>query len=126
MANYMNLLHTFSQVKGKKGIPSFKTIHNKKSRVDVKTDNVEVENHEGDSIANIDEIKKTITFATKKASYIPIAIYKCLTKMGLTIMPENELNNFKITMKWINEIDHAKKSFELKSSICINIICVWS
>jgi hypothetical protein len=115
MANYMNLLHTFSQVRGKKGVPSFKTIHNKKSRVDVGSTNVEVENHEGDSIATIDEINKTITFTAKKASYVPIAIYKCLTKMALTIMPENELDNFKTTMKWINEEDHAASHLDLKA-----------
>lgn len=115
MANYMNLWHTLTQVKGKKGVPSFKTIHNKKSRVDVGSTDVEIENHEGDSIATIDETNKTITFTAKKASYIPIAIYKCLTKMALTIMPESELDNFKATMKWINEEDHSTSPLSLKA-----------
>lgn len=119
MTNYMNLWHTFSQVKGKRGIPSFKTIHAKKSRVDIGETNVEIEDHEGDSIATIDEEKKTITFKAKRASYAPIAIYKCLVKMALTIMPDNELDNFKTTMAWINEVDHSISPFDLKSLIVL-------
>lgn len=119
MANYMNLWHTFSQVRGKGGVPSFKTIHQKKSRVDVGETNVEIENHEGDPIATIDEEKKTITFTAKRASYIPIAIYKCLVKMALTIMPDSELHNFKTTLKWINEDDHSVSAFDLKSLIAL-------
>jgi hypothetical protein len=114
MANYMNFLHTFSQVRGKNGIPSFKT-HQKKSRVDIGTTNVEVQNYEGDNIFSIDESKKTITFQAKRATYVPIAIYKCLTKMALSIMPENELNNFQTTLKWINEEEHDKSPHDLKS-----------
>jgi hypothetical protein len=101
MANYMNLWHTFSQVKGKRAVPSFKTIHEKKSRVDIGDANVEIKEHEGDTILAIDEGKKTITFTAKRASYIPIAIYKCLVKMVLTILPESELVNFKTTLNWI-------------------------
>jgi len=115
MANYMNLWHTFSQVKGKKGIPSFKTIHEKKSRVDIGETNVNVEEHEGDSIATIDDVKKTITFKAKRASYVPIAIYKCLVKMALTIIPETELDHFNTTLNWINEANHSTSAFDLKA-----------
>ncbi len=114
MANYMNMWHTFSQVRGKRGVPSFKT-NQKKSRIDIGEMNVEVQEHQDDEIATIDEERKTITFTANRATYIPISIYKCLAKMALTIMPEDELENFKTTMAWINEEEHDKSPHDLKA-----------
>ena len=114
MANYMNLFHTISQVKGKKGVPSFKTSQ-KKSRIDIETTHVNLEDHEGDTITTLDEENKTITIKAKRATYTPIAIYKCLTKMAITIMPEIELQKFKNTIDWLNEKYHEKSPFDLKS-----------
>ncbi len=114
MANYMNMWHTFSQVRGKRGVPSFKT-NQKKSRVDLEEDAVYIENHEGDSIAEFQETEKTITIKAKRASYIPIAVYKCLTKMALTIMPEEHLEDFQLTLDWINEEDHKTSPISFPS-----------
>lgn len=113
MGNYMNLWHTFSQVKGKKKVPSFKTV-SEKSRVDIK-ENVEIQEFEDDSIVNIDEENKSISITAKRRSYVPIAIYKTLTKMALTIMPENELDKFKTTLAWINEENHEESPHDLKA-----------
>ena len=114
MANCFNLWHTVSQVKGKKGVPSFKT-NQKKSRIDVKELNVEIINNESDQLANYDNNKKTLTLKAKKATYIPIAVYKCLVKMALTIMPSDELKNFRTTIAWINENEHINSPQNLKS-----------
>ena len=100
MGNYMNLWHTITQVKGKRSVPSFKTI-NDKSRIDIGSENVEISEYIDDNIITIDEEKKTLTITAKKRSYVPIAVYKTLTKMALTIMPENELKDFKTTMSLI-------------------------
>jgi hypothetical protein len=112
LQNYMNLWHTFSQVRGKKKVPSFKTISDK-SRVDIK-ENIEIKEFEDDSIVNIDKENKSISITAKRRSYVPIAIYKTLTKMALTIMPENELDKFKTTLAWINEEKHEESPHDLK------------
>jgi hypothetical protein len=113
MANYMNLYHTLSQVIGKKGVPSFKTIHQKKSRIDIGKEFLEIENHEEDCITTINEEEKTITFESTRASYIPIALYKCLVKMALTIMPDDEIHKFSHALKWINEENHNESSYNI-------------
>lgn len=112
MANYMNLFHTISQVKGKNNVPSFKS-NKQKSRIDVKNV-VTIELHEDDELVTIDEENKIVTFKAKRASYVPIAIHKCLTKMALTVMPESELTHFKGTMAWINEEDHLTSPVTVK------------
>ena len=114
MANCFNLWHTVSQIKGKNGVPSFKT-NQKKSRIDVRELNVEIINNESDQLANYDDIKKTLVLKAKKATYIPIAVYKCLVKMALTIMPVDELKNFQTTIAWINENEHINSPHNLKS-----------
>jgi hypothetical protein len=118
MASYMKLWHTLAQVKGKKGVPSFKT-NQKKSRIDLTAEFVKISESVDDVLTEIDEENKTITFNTTRPSYIPIAIYKCLTKMALTIMPEEELGKFKTTMAWINEINHEESPHNLKSLIAL-------
>lgn len=53
------------------------------------------------------EIKEnTVTLSSPNITIIPIAIYKCLTKMALAIMPEAELLNFQKTLSWIREKEH--------------------
>lgn len=113
MANYMNLWHTFSQVKGKRGVPSFRTVNQKKSRVDIGSEQMNVQDHAGDEFAFIDEEAKTITFKANRASYFPIAFYKCLVKMALTVMPESEIVHFSNTIEWINEPDHNDSPFKI-------------
>ena len=36
-------------------------------------------------------------------SYVPLNVYKIFIKMALTIMPESELDNFKVTLKWLHD-----------------------
>jgi hypothetical protein len=118
MGNYMNLWHTMTQVKGKRSVPSFKTI-NDKSRIDIGPENVNIAEYTDDNILTVDAEKKTITITAKKRSYVPIAVYKTLTKMALTIMPESELKDHKTTMAWINEENHQESPQDLKNLIVL-------
>ena len=109
MANYTKLWHTLAQIKGKKGIPT--TVSNqKKSRIEVGKDAVNIQEHEGDAISTTDEKKRTITLEAARGAFTPVAVYKCLTKMALTIMPEEELSNFQVALDWINETNHESSS----------------
>lgn len=114
MSSYMNLHHSLSQVKGKRGIPSFK-IGGNKSRLDWNKDGLSIQEYEEDNFKIIerDENNKTIKIQGKRATYIPIAVYKCLTKMALSIMDKDEIVNFKNTIKWINEPDHSKSNYQI-------------
>jgi len=113
MANYMNIWHTFSKVSGKRGVPSFKT-NAKKSRVDLLNGHLHIEDDEEDKITEVDEENKQIKITASMATYILIAVYKCLTKMAITIMPEKELDKFKDTLDWLKEDNHNKSKYKLK------------
>lgn len=101
MAEYMKLYHTMAQVKGKKGVPSFKPNMQQNSRIDVGADKVNIQSHEGDDFSfDINEVNKIITINGAR-TYVPSLVFKCLTKIALTIMPETELVNFVETMEWV-------------------------
>lgn len=101
MAEYMKLYHTMSQVKGKKGVPSFKPNMQQNSRIDVGEDNVKIQSYEGDDFSvDINETDKVITINGAR-TYVPSLVFKCLTKIALTIMPEEELVNFVEIMEWV-------------------------
>jgi len=114
MANFMNLRHTLTAIKGKNNIPSFKTISGK-SRIDHKDRIGKIKYDQEDSFFSLDEEDKTATFTATTRSYVPVAIYKCLTKMALTIMPEDELIYFEETLKWISDVQHDSPSYNLRS-----------
>lgn len=109
MSNYMNLYHTAAQVSGKRGVPSYKPNSQQKSRIDLGLRTVNIKSVQGDDqIVHLDEEGKTLTCQGHR-SYMPQMIYKCLTKMAMTIMPENELNSFTATLDWLQgKIEYSK------------------
>lgn len=101
LANFLGIWRIFSQIKGKKGIPSYRS--KKRSRIDVKAKGFgfEINNYFDDPIIEEDESAKELIINAIRQSYIPINVFKSLTKMALSIMPENELIYFQETIKWI-------------------------
>ncbi|MFN4149306.1 MAG: HNH endonuclease [Candidatus Sericytochromatia bacterium] len=97
-------------LKGKSGVPKYKS-KDKKSIIQ-RDGNVLI------TVANIvdspDEKEKyyfdnnVMELFGEKQSYKPIAVYKCLVKIFLTLLPQEEMffknnNFFKSTIEWINE-----------------------
>ncbi|MGM0519697.1 MAG: HNH endonuclease [Campylobacterota bacterium] len=94
------------QIKGKKKIPSYKT-KDKKSRIDVK-DGFKITERLDSRITAFDEIEKQLSVTYELEPYIPQAVYKTFVKMALSVMPHEELKNFKEALQWIQESDHSK------------------
>jgi hypothetical protein len=108
MANFMLVNHIISGVQGKeREIPKYKrstiTLNSNGKHIDIK---------------NVDVVKpndKQFAVSLINPAFVPIAVYKCLTKMALTIMPEKELNNFSNTLKWIKEKKHDNSNYVFES-----------
>ena len=49
---------------------------------------------------------KQITLTLSRDLYTPIAVLKALVKIGLSILPESEIGNFRETIEWIRSLDH--------------------
>ncbi|KIA92251.1 hypothetical protein OC25_17600 [Pedobacter kyungheensis] len=107
-ANFMNLDHTITGIRGKKGYPKYKmenaAITTTGSFIDWKE--VPPENIDFDQQAGI------VRITQKMPGYIPIAVYKSFVKMALTLVPEDEMPNFSKTLEWINEKSHQGSQFQ--------------
>lgn len=109
--HYDKVVHAYRQIakiKGKKKIPSHKDGN---FRIDV-NESFEMLVPEGSDSVKIDEEKKVITINYKIGKYVPVAVYKTLVKMALSIMPSHYLKFFSKAIEWINNEDHS-------SALCI-------
>lgn len=116
MANFMSISHTVAGIQGKnKDIPKYKrngTALNSDGK------NIVIRNIEIDKSLEFQH-EKTFSVALINPAFVPIAVYKCLTKMALTLMPEQEMHTFEKTLEWINEEHHDNSKFSFESLIAI-------
>jgi len=105
-ANFMKLLHTLNSVKGKKRIPTYKK------------DGIRIE-MEGDSHLNINGIndslvsEKGVFCKLDTDDFIPIAVYKSLVKMALSMVSESELSKFSKSFEWLQDDNHSNVFFHI-------------
>ena len=112
-AGMMTLAHSLSQTHGKKGVPSYKPNIQRDSRVDVDSEGIKIKQYpdSGDFVTYNENDGGTPTITVKGSiSYRPVDIAKILTKMALTIMPEEEMDYFKVTKKWLLEKSDSPRS----------------
>lgn len=101
---YMNLYHTMFQVHGKGGIPKFKNNSRAESKISFEGDTIKINVMEGEEPLVIWEEDDKETNSIKivgKRTYTPVNVIKTLVKMALSVMPENEMENFVETKNWL-------------------------
>lgn len=116
MANFMKLLHCLNGVKGEKKIPIYKT---KQARLESDRTNINIENIDDLSIIG-DKNGKSFCINLNNDPFIPIAVYKCLTKIALSIIPESELIHFDKSFEWLQEKEHSISKFQLGDLLIIH------
>ncbi len=101
-AEYMKLHHVFAKVnKGGGKIPKYKNNSSEQSSISIDTNGFNIKCVEGEQLkVDLDIDNKSFSVKGKR-SYIPQYVYKALTKMALTIMPESELKYFEHTLSWL-------------------------
>lgn len=94
-ANYLLPYNTFSETRTKKNkIPKYK------NKIEIFTGDDNVINVKNISEKSIID-KKTIIFPVDVPSYIPEFIYRLLIKIGISIIPENIIQNYSKTIDWL-------------------------
>jgi len=98
MANFMLPHNTLSGIRGKKNkIPKY----NQKGNPIIKNEPDKILiTGVPDSIL-LAEDDNNLNLTIKTPTYIPDYIYRCLVKIGLSIIPEGHLDDYKSTLKWL-------------------------
>lgn len=91
------------QIKGKKGVPSIKT-NDKQFRSDVTSQGIIIKSIDNNRVTETGT--NEFTYEIDVEPFIPAAVYKCLCKIALSVMPNNMLSYFKETIKWVCDKDH--------------------
>src|SRR6185295_19754278 len=90
----------------KKKVPALKGGLSRQWRLEHDSSGIKVTQDESDPVAVVDEITQEITLTVPRDQYTPIAVLKTFTKIGLSLLPEKELRNFRAAMAWIRNTDH--------------------
>lgn len=110
LGKYLLPLRVASSLKGKSGFPSTKDrlsdIRSQDSRVQI-TPNAE-------DALEIDRVNQIITIRATRQPYTPLGVFKCLVKMGLAILPDDELMHCSSAAAALREpIDSQRKPFDV-------------
>ncbi len=106
LAKFLCISRSLTGVRGKQGVPSFKTA-SQKSRIDVTGDRITIADFQGDRISHLDPAGNRVLIGAESQPFVPLAVFKCFTKMALSIMPEPEVANFAHALPWIANPDHT-------------------
>lgn len=104
--NWSKPLRTLARIRGKKGVPTIKKSSAGGWRIEYGQSGFEVKQYEDDPICEVDEVAKKVTFRLHRDPYTPVAVLKAFVKMGLSVIPEEEISNFRAALQWIREPNH--------------------
>jgi hypothetical protein len=104
---------------GKKGVPSYKS-NNKAARLDYISSQraFSVADRYDSTILTPDPQNKSFRLDLQAQPYIPVAVFKCLAKMALAIMPFGELSNYRSAIAWILDPDHSRPTVAFQNLGC--------
>lgn len=96
-----------AQIKGKKKVPNYRT-NDKRSRFEFDVAaGAKVIDPVDSGFSLLDVESKELTANFHLEPYIPTAVYKCLVKIALSVIEEEELIAFKSTVAWIMDPNHS-------------------
>lgn len=108
LGNWSKPMRTFARIRGKNGVPTLKKGGDGGWRIEYGSDGFNIKSYEADPVHELDVTQRRITFHLKRDSYTPVAVLKAFLKIGLTLIPDEEVENFKDVMAWVRCSDHSR------------------
>lgn len=109
LGNWSKPMRTLIRIRGKSGVPTLKKGGDKPGwRIEYNQSRLNIAAFEDDPIYEVDEEKKQITFKLRRDAYTPVAVLKAFQKIGLTLLPDEEVKNFVGLIAWVRTTDHSK------------------
>jgi len=115
--NFFSLYHSIMQIKGKRGVPecSFKIPCSKRTdecadhcfKLSFINDKLTISVCENVDHQYVNLSDNSITISKPVGKCCPIAVFKTIAKMAITVMPIEELPFFTDTIKWIRNPEHS-------------------
>ncbi|WP_439890042.1 HNH endonuclease [Ralstonia sp. 25C] len=109
--NWSKPARSLGRRRGKNGIPTLKGSGDSSWRMEWSNNQFSVTagNDENDMPFKASDDMRTLTFELKRDPHTPIAVLKAFVKMALTIIPDEELPNFREALAWIKNPLHREE-----------------
>lgn len=109
LGNWSKPNRTFARICGRNGVPKLKESGRGKGwRIEYLSNCFHITHYESNPLFSIDTENKRVRFDLKRDVYTPVAVLKAFVKIGLTLLPAEEMPNFYEALNWIREPDHTK------------------
>ncbi|EHR1015746.1 hypothetical protein KS878_004482 [Vibrio parahaemolyticus] len=95
-------------IKGKSKIPAYRSKNKLTRFVTKRGEPGHIISPKNDDHVFIDEKNNTIKFTFEIEPYIPICVYKCFVKIGLSVLENEQYSDFSNTSKWVMSKEHDK------------------
>lgn len=109
LGNWSKPMRTMARIRGKSGVPTLKRGGNTGWRIECDGRNLDIKDYEAEPVHVLDEGNKSVLFNLKRDPYTPVGVLKAFIKMGLTLLPDEEMPNFRHALAWIKDKDHSRK-----------------
>lgn len=119
LGKLLSATSSLTMIRSKGGVSSYKTRAGK-SRIDVKNGVIEMQNYLTDNIVDLRPDENAFVVNAETQPFVPIAVFKCFSKMALSVMPETDVPDYQHTIKWVLNNDHAVDAEHLKWLTCYN------
>jgi hypothetical protein len=108
LGNWSKPMRTFARIRGKSGVPTLKKGSGAPGwRIEYSNNGFKISSYEDDPLYEIDEANKNITFKLKRDPYTPVAVLKAFMRIGLALLPDDEVENFPHLIAWVRDTDHS-------------------
>lgn len=109
LGNWTKPSRTFARIRGKNGVPTLKKGGEGQGwRIEYVDAGFNITSYEADPVFQLDEDRRRITFQLKRDPFVPVAVLKAFMKIGLTLIPDDEVENFPELMSWVTATDHSR------------------
>ena len=108
LGNWSIVNRTLSGIRGKRKVPTLKGGGSNLSwRITQSASGLSFEEYGSRSAVSIDKELKEVKIRLRGGSYTPIAVFKAFAKIGLTLLSDEEIENFSETLSWVRNPDHS-------------------
>lgn len=106
LGNWTKPQRTAMLVPGQSGVPAFKDRQSGQWRIDGSGRELKVASYRNAGPYHVDEQQRRFNIEFTRDPYTPAGVMKAFVRVGLTLMPEDELANFPELMAWIQNPHH--------------------
>ena len=109
--NWSKPARSLGRRRGKRGVPTLKGSGDSSWRMEWANNQFSITagSDEGDVPFKASDDMRTLTFELKRDPHTPMAVLKAFVKMALTIIPDEEVPNFREALSWIKNPLHKEE-----------------